>query len=72
VRRRSAVTGVLPLLGIVSLSGELSAPACLLRVRLWGGGGGGGSRCFGEEKNPLAVAGSELCVVDCPALCGGE
>ena len=40
VRRRSAVTGVLPLLGPVSLRGELGAPACLLRVRLFFGGGG--------------------------------
>ena len=33
VRRPSAVTGVLPLLGTVSLSGEPGAPACLLLVR---------------------------------------
>lgn len=39
VRRRSAVTRVLSVLGTVSLSGELGAPACLLRVRLEGGGG---------------------------------
>lgn len=38
VRRRSAVTGVLPLLRTVSLSDEPGAPACLLRVRLVGWG----------------------------------
>jgi hypothetical protein len=48
VRRRSAVTGVFSLLRTVSLSGELGAPACLLRVRL----GGGFTMLWRREKSP--------------------